>query len=154
MKITVDSNIVFSAILNTRSNIGQLLILGSKHFDFYTINLLKAEILSHRTKIQKIAGLSDKQFDDIYELILSKIRFVDDILISDNAMKIASQLTFDIDENDTPFAALTNHLNSRLWTGDKVLETGLKKKKYRRIVTTSELYDIFLKLELKRRRMI
>ena len=41
MKIVVDSNIVFSAILNTRSNIGQLIINGSSHFDYYTIGLLK-----------------------------------------------------------------------------------------------------------------
>ncbi|HYX05871.1 MAG TPA: PIN domain-containing protein [Bacteroidales bacterium] len=79
MKIIVDSNIVFSAILNTRSNIGQILTIGSKHFDFYTIDLLKIEILNHKTKIQKITGFSDEKFTEIYDLIISKIRFVDDI---------------------------------------------------------------------------
>ncbi len=47
MKITVDSNIVFSAILNTKSNIGQLLTIGNKHFIFYTVDLLKTEIYNH-----------------------------------------------------------------------------------------------------------
>ena len=84
MKIIVDSNIVFSAILNTRSNIGQILTIGSKHFDFYTIDLLKTEILNHKTKIQKITGFSDDKFEEIYDLIISKIRFVDDKLISGN----------------------------------------------------------------------
>lgn len=40
-------------------------------------------------------------------------------------------------------------LNSKLWTGDKLLEKGLKNKGYDRIVTTSELYDIFIRKELK-----
>ncbi len=85
MKITVDSNIVFSAILNTRSNIGQILTVGFKHFDFYTIDLLKTEILNHKIKIQKITGYSEEKFNKTYDLIISKIRFVDDILISDNS---------------------------------------------------------------------
>lgn len=44
MKIVIDSNIVFSAILNTKSKIGQLIINGSQYFDYYTIGLLKTEI--------------------------------------------------------------------------------------------------------------
>ncbi len=154
MKITVDSNIVFSAILNTRSNIGQLLTIGSKHFDFYTIDLLKTEILNHKIQIQKITGFSDDKFDEIYDLIISKIRFVDDILISDNSLKSAYNLTHDIDEEDTLFVALNNHLKSKLWTGDKVLGNGLKNKGYSRIITTAELYDIFIKKELQRKRTI
>lgn len=149
MKITVDFNIVFSAILNTRSNIGQLLTIGSKHFDFYTINLLKTEILNHKAKIQKITGFSNDTFDEIYDLITSKIRFVDEVLISDHSFKNACKLTHDIDVEDTLFVALTNHLKSRLWTGDKKLESGLKKKGYARILTTAELYDYFIKKELK-----
>ncbi|MEX2428194.1 MAG: PIN domain-containing protein [Bacteroidales bacterium] len=154
MKITVDSNIVFSAILNTKSNIGQILTIGSKYFDFYTIDLLKTEILNHKSKIQKITGFSNDKFDEIYHLIISKIRFVDDILISDKSIKNAYKLTYDIDEEDTLFVALTNHLKSKLWTGDKILENGLKKKEYSHIITTSELYDIFIKKELKRKRTI
>lgn len=151
MKITVDSNIVFSAILNTRSNIGQILTIGSIHFDFYTIDLLKTEILNHKTKIQKITGFSNNKFDEIYSLIISKIRFVDDRLISDDSLKIAKKLTYDIDEEDTLFVALNNHLNSKLWTGDKILENGLKNKGYSRTITTAELYDIFIKKQLQRK---
>ena len=48
MKIVVDSNIVFSAILNSQSQIGQLLIDGSNYFEYYSIRLLKEEILNHK----------------------------------------------------------------------------------------------------------
>jgi predicted nucleic acid-binding protein len=44
MKIIIDSNIVFSAILNSQGKIGQLIINGSKFFKFYTVGLLKEEI--------------------------------------------------------------------------------------------------------------
>jgi len=35
-KIIVDTNIVFSALLNTNSRIGQILINGKNRFDFYS----------------------------------------------------------------------------------------------------------------------
>lgn len=154
MKIAVDTNIVFSAILNTRSNIGQIITIGARHFDFYTVNLLKTEILNHKTKIQEITGFSNERFVETFELVASKIRFVDEILISDSYIKNALKLTKDIDVDDTLFVALTNHIKAKLWTGDKKLEVGLKKKGYTRIITTSELYDIFIKKELKRKRTI
>jgi len=152
MKITVDSNIVFSAILNTRSNIGQLLTIGAKHFDFYTINLLKIEILHHKNKIQSITGFSNAKFNKIFNLIISKIRFVDERLISDDTLEKAYSLSYDIDEEDTMFIALTNHLNSMLWTGDKKLENGLKNKGFSHVVNTADLYDIFITEELKRKK--
>ena len=136
MKITVDSNIVFSAILNTRSHIGQILTLGSKYFDFYTIDLLRLEIINHKGKIIKLTGFTDTQFEDTYDLVVSKIRFVDDILISDKAFRRAFNLTQDIDEDDTMFVALTDHIRSKLLTGDKILENGLRKKGYSGIITT------------------
>jgi len=154
MKIAVDSNIVFSAILNTRSNIGQIITIGAKHFGFYTINLLKTEILNHKYKIQEITGFSNERFTETYELITSKIRFVDEILIPDYSIRNALKLTHDIDEEDTLYVALTNHIRAKLWTGDKKLEVGLKKKGFSRIITTSEMYDIFIKKELKRKRTI
>ena len=152
MKIVVDSNIVYSAILNTRSNIGQIITIGVKHYDFYTTNLLKVEIINHKQKIQKITGFNDKTFTEIFELITSKIRFVDEILLSDKDLESALELTRDIDENDTLFVALTNHINGKLWTGDKKLEKGLKKKDYTRIISTNELFNDFLKKEIINKR--
>lgn len=51
MKITINSNIVFSAILNSLAKIGQLIINGSRFFKFFTIVLLKEEIEEHKDKI-------------------------------------------------------------------------------------------------------
>jgi predicted nucleic acid-binding protein len=56
MRIVVDSNIVFSAILNSSGRIGQLIIGGSKYFQYFTVNLLKEEIFKHRVKILSLSG--------------------------------------------------------------------------------------------------
>lgn len=149
MKITVDSNIVFSAILNPNSSIGQILIHGSKYFDFYSINYLKEEISNHSPKILKITGYSNDKFDNIYHLIISKIRFVDDVLLSDSSIKKAYKLTSDIDEDDTLFVALNIHLKSLLWTGDKFLINGLKEKGYFRTISTLEIHELLLQRKFK-----
>ena len=78
MKIVVDSNIVFSAILNTKSKIGQLIINGSKYFDFYSVGLLKDEILKHKSKILKLSNYSTDQFDKTFQIITNKIVFFDE----------------------------------------------------------------------------
>lgn len=153
MKIIVDSNIVFSAILNSQGKIGQLIINGSKFFKFYTVGLLKDEIEEHKDKILKISGFSKEQFIKSYQTITKRIIFVDAILISDKDLTKAIDLVAEIDENDALFVALTNHLNGKLWTGDKKLIMGLKKKRYSKTITTNELYEQFLEkqIAIKRR---
>jgi predicted nucleic acid-binding protein len=145
MKIVVDTNIVFSALLNSESKIGQLIIIGSKYFNYYSIGLLKEEIEEHKEKITKISGLSKQQFLNSYEIITNRIKFIDEILISEDSVVKANDLVGDIDADDTLFVALTNQIKGKLWTGDKKLVSGLEKKNYSRIISTNDLYDQFIK---------
>ena len=87
MKIVVDSNIVFSAILNSKSQIGHILINGSKYFDFFSPGLLKNEIIKHKSKILELTAYSQTEFADIYQTILNRIVFVDEILLSDSEIE-------------------------------------------------------------------
>ncbi len=85
MNFVIDSNIVFSAILNPESKIGQIVLNGSKYFTFFSIDQLQDEIHNHEDKILKISGLSRIDYLRIYGLIKSKIRLVNQLLInSDN----------------------------------------------------------------------
>ena len=51
MKIIVDTNIVFSALLNSNSHIGQLLLDSRNYFQFYSCKYLKKELFRHLPKI-------------------------------------------------------------------------------------------------------
>ena len=149
MIVIIDSNIVFSAILNSQNKIGQLIINSSNIFRFYTVSLLKDEIERHKDKLLSISGFTDEQYQNSYQKIIRRINFVDDILIPDDVIEDAINLVADIDENDILFIALTNHLHAKLWTGDKKLISGLKIKGYSKILTTNDMYDIFLEKQVK-----
>jgi predicted nucleic acid-binding protein len=144
MRIVVDTNIVFSALLNSKGRIGQLIITGARHFDFFTSELLTEEISRHRPKLLRLSGLDEVQMESSQRQLFSRITFVDAATISDNALDKAENLTRDIDPDDVMFVALAEHLRAKLWTGDKVLLDGLRIKGYPRTVTTQELYDVFL----------
>lgn len=152
MKIIVDSNIVFSAILNTRSRIGQLLIGGSKYFDFYSVGLLKEEIQNYKLKIQKATDYNENQYNIAYQTIIDRISFLDDIFIRDSSVEKAYQLVKDIDINDWPFVALNIELHSLLWSGDKKLTKGLQNLNYKRVISTEDLYMKYLEKEYKNRK--
>jgi len=69
MKIVVDTNIVFSAILNSNSWIGNILLNSGKSLKFYSPKYLQKEIQNHIAKIQKITNLSDDEVQDVIEIL-------------------------------------------------------------------------------------
>jgi len=76
MKIVVDTNIVFSAILSPKSKIVRILFQNSE-VKFYSTNLLLAEIKKHKNKIIKLSSFSDEEFEQISNFINSRITFID-----------------------------------------------------------------------------
>lgn len=147
MRIVVDTNIVFSAIINTHGKIGDLLMNSDNVFDFYSCNFLIQEINKHQNKLSQFSGLSLKQIRKIEHLITKNINFFNNDVIPNKIWNEAIQLAENIDENDTPFIALTTFLGGHLWTGDKKLYNGLKKKGYGRIFSTAELFKMRIELE-------
>ena len=139
MKIIVDTNIVFSAILNSNSRIGKILLNSKEHFQFFTCNYLRTEIQRHRNKLLKLTKLSEGQLSEREDLITQHITFIDERLIPQYLLiKTEIQLKA-IDPDDTVFVALTKHLEGKLWTGDLQLYNGLKAKRFKNIILTSEL---------------
>lgn len=149
-RLVVDSNVIFSAMLNINSRIGQLLLNGSKHYDFFAPDYVRTEILEHKTKIQSISKQSDNEFVETYEMVLKHVFILNLSLIPNIFFEKAYALCKDIDPDDVPFVAVSEFVRGRLWTGDKKLINGLHEKQYKRIVTTEELYQDFLKNEPKR----
>ncbi len=141
MKIVVDTNVLFSAILNSQSRIGQIILHPSIKHNFYSVRFLQKEILNHFDKIKKITKLSDEELDELIEILYSRIHFISDDLIPVEAIIKADELTKSVDFDDILFVALSLHLNCKLWTGDITLMNALKKQGFNKFITTRELIE-------------
>ncbi len=146
-KIIVETNIIFSSILNPDSKIGRIIIGSRTHFQFYTCDFLKAELLKHKKKILKLTHLSTNELDELEFLLTKNITFINEELIPKQIIFETEDKLTEIDLNDTPFVALTKYLNGILWTGDKQLIAGLDSKKFIEIITTNQLSQLIDKLE-------
>lgn len=144
-KLIVDSNIIFSAILNVNSRIGQIILTSGSAYDFYAPKYVRDELWNHQEKLKKIAKLDDKDFLEVYELILKNITILDHSIAGKTNYKKAFELCKDVDLDDIPFVAFSLYLKCKLWTGDKKLIKGLKEKGYYKIVKTNDLFEEFVK---------
>lgn len=139
MKIILDTNIIFSALLNSNSTIGELIFDSENVFEFYGCDYMRLEIEKHWDKLKKISKLTDKELQESLFRLFTKIHFINEEQISEKIWVKAETLTGDIDIDDTDFVSLTNYLKGVLWTGDKELYTGLKIKGYKKVISTQEL---------------
>jgi predicted nucleic acid-binding protein len=57
MKIVVDTNIIFSALLNSNSTIGDLLFNSDAYFEFYSCTYMRYEIQKHWERLKKFQNL-------------------------------------------------------------------------------------------------
>ena len=96
MKLIVDTNIVFSGILNQKSRIGKILISHRKYFDFYNCNYLKDELQNNFSKLKQITGKSVEELEEIGKLITANIRFINEVLLPGYIVREAEELAKDI----------------------------------------------------------
>ena len=146
-KIIVDTNIIFSALLNINSRIGQILINGKNHFDFYSPAYVRFEIFKHKEKIKSIGKLTDDEFLETYSLVLKNIIILNHSIIPTEIYRNAELLCQDIDIDDTIFVAVSDFIKGALWTGDNKLINGLTKKGFKKLIRTNVLYQDFLTKE-------
>lgn len=138
-KIIIDTNIIFSTLLNSNGTIGDLIFNSDQVFSYYSCDYMRYEIRKHWIKLLKLSKLTDEQLNDGYEKVLTKINFINEAIISKTSWLKAEQKVKDIDVNDIDFVALTAHLKGCLWTGDKELYHGLKDKRFKCIYNTNEM---------------
>lgn len=141
----IDTNIAFSAILNTNSNIARILLQPKSRLHFYSTDLLLEEIFDHKEKIISLTAYSEEEVEITIRLIISKIRFIDLNLIPQKILDSAENLVSEVDTDDTEFVALTDHIRGRLWSGDRELQKGLKSKGWNKFISTSDLIELILK---------
>lgn len=141
-KIIVDTNIIFSCLLNSQGAIGDLIFNSKNIFDFYSNQYMRFEIRKHWNKLIRISKLTDLELETAYDKMLTKLTFINEELIPQSDWEKAEVLVADIDMDDTDFVALTRYLKASLWTGDKPLYDGLKAKRFRTVYNTQDMIKL------------
>lgn len=146
-KIVVDTNIVFSAILNTESNIGDILMNSDEVFIFYSAQYLRQEIENHKDKLIEISKLSEQEIEESKYQIFSRIHFLAEGQIPFEIWRRSAEYVRDVDMDDIAFVAMSEYLDVRLWSGDKKLIEGLISKGFNRCISTKELLELRREIE-------
>jgi len=127
--VVVDTNILFAALLNSRSRTRELLF-ADKGLTFACPRFLLVELFKHKERIVAATQLSEDDLLEALNALLARVHFVDEAIIPLGTWLEARRLCCEIDVKDTPFVALTIHLNARLWTEDQELKSGLRERKF------------------------
>ena len=124
--IIVDTNIVFSGLVNKNSAISAFLLESQQTLLMPKFGFV--ELFKHKEKICKISKHTPDEILEILYELLRHIDFYDENAISSDALQKAWLLVKDIDPKDMLFVALTIEMNGLLWTGDNKLRLGLEEK--------------------------
>lgn len=141
MIVIVDTNIIFSTLLNSNSAVGNLIFNSNRFFEFYSCSYMRFEIDKHWDKIKKISKLNDEQLQISKQQIFSKLKFIDEAIIPESVWLKSEKIVKNIDPDDIAFVALTTFLKGTLWTGDKTLYDGLTEIKFKKVINTKELLE-------------
>jgi predicted nucleic acid-binding protein len=142
MKVVVDTNIIFSALLNSTGSIGDVLFNSDRYFEFYSCIYMRYEIDKHWDRLRNISKLSEIQLRSSYHQVVSKLKFVNEEIIPTRNWLNAAKMVETIDADDLDFVALTIFLKGTLWTGDKPLYNGLKLAGFKKVLNTKELIEL------------
>jgi predicted nucleic acid-binding protein len=131
--IIVDTNILFSALVRTESAFSRILIRSEREFVVCETTL--AELFRKKEKLVRATRMDDAALTRGYYLLLKRVQLHKEVSIPRPCWHEAYELCRGIDEEDAPQVALTLALDGLLWTGDKVLRSGLSEKGFDRFFT-------------------
>lgn len=129
-RVVVDTNIIFSALVNSKSSFAEILLRSED--EFFACETTLVEIFKHKDKIAKASRLSDDDLARFYQIILKRVTVYKEDLIAVENRRDAYAMCKEVDETDTPHLALALELDAVLWTGDKKLKDGLRRRGFNR----------------------
>jgi predicted nucleic acid-binding protein len=133
MKLVVDTNIVFSALIaggKTREA-----ILASD-LDLAVPEFFYSELRNNRPAIREKTGLSDADLDLLRSILFAEVTIVPRDEFS-HRLDQAGEIMADIDPDDIPFLALAMHRDAAIWSDDGPFQEHVSVP----VFTTSELLD-------------
>ena len=138
MIIITDCNEIISAIYAPKGAVAQIFSSKSK-IQFLAPDYILEEVFEHLQDIAEELGLPSHEVRKRLADITKAIIITEVAKIPKKYIVEAVEIAKDIDPEDAPYIALHLYKKHKIWTSDKVLINGLKKKGYTICVTTSEL---------------
>lgn len=129
--VVIDANRIFSELIAANHYLRRAFtsLPGTR---FLCPKYVFVEIFKHKERIVAASGLEEHDLLSLLHSILERIEFIDEDSIRIGSWAESWRLCRDVDENDTAYVALTLDLDARLWTSDRELEAGLRKKGFTR----------------------
>ena len=146
MIIIVDTNIIISACLDSKSDLYNLIASSFNKIGFVNSEFSLKEIITYQENVCKKSRKNIAILKTNLPATLNCINVLSDDKITESDIENAKSFTRQIDIDDTIFIAFLLALHSLIWTGDRKLLNGLKRKSFTNIISTKELNDIMKSL--------
>jgi predicted nucleic acid-binding protein len=121
----VDANIAFKALSAGRGDL-RYKLAPATDLEFHGPRFLFVELFKHKERLTQASGLPESELLEALYSLVTRLVFDAESTISLGHWMEAHRLCHTVDEKDTPYVALTLHLDGRLWTEDKELKAGLR----------------------------
>ncbi len=129
--VVVDANLAFKAMVADRGGLRDRLGPLATAV-FYAPRYLLVELFEHKERLVNATKLSEVEVLEALHVLISRLEFVNEANIPLGTWMEAYRLCREVDEKDTPYVALTLHLDGRLWTDDAELKAGLRARGFER----------------------
>lgn len=129
-RVIIDANRIFSELIAGNHRLRQA-FSSQPDTDFFCPKYVFVELFKHKERIAEKTDLKEPDLLSLLHSLIEKIHFFDEDAISIGSWAEAWRLCRDVDENDVAYVALTVELEGKLWTSDRELEVGLRKKGFK-----------------------
>ena len=135
MKLIVDANILFSALI--KDGVTRELILNDK-LKLFTPEYIFEEVLNHLQELEIKTRASKNQIEEILQELIDESKIY---IMTLNSIKSYKKKAKEIspDIRDVPYFAAALKIKGGIWLNDKEL----KKQKHVKIYSTSDLLKLF-----------
>ena len=137
MNYIIDANILMSILISGKAIYKPLL----NYYNFILPDFALVEIDKYKETIFEKTKMQKSELIKFSYSVFSEITILPNYVIDEYVITKALDLVKDVDIKDVSYVALSMQLNLVLLTRDKKLISGIKKKKYNKIM----LFDEFLK---------
>lgn len=139
MRIVADTNIIIRILISPDGMVAGLFYGLKQQNDLIISYTSIEEINKHKARILRLSGLKRKDFDLLLASLLSDVTIVPPEQIPDSVFIRSFIYMSGLDYDDVVFVATSILTKSHLWTSDKHLFYGLKKKGFITVLNNADI---------------